>query len=745
MIGFFRTITLGRRLRGLTVTALLTAVVVGGGTWLRETRVGPGRAAPGVEALLPEDTLIHLVIDGAACAKNGGELDLCRLGEEPEVRAFLKPLLEMLDRQMTRVDENLQEDLGIRLEEMFDLLGGRVSLSLVSLDPAELEGGMAGEPFVPDLLLTVEYQRALDTMRRVLARLERMITEVDLGVLSDETIEGVSVKRFQGAGLPLDFWYVVQDKLFILGTRKQTMAGVIKRLKTGGSGGSLAASLAFKEVAGHVRKKDSTIFAWADMEGIVDVIMPIVEPFIAMQGGSPEQFEAMLAVGYGMDLDGPLVRDRFYVKMDTTSEVWKKVPRKGVPVNAHLLVPASSGLFTSQALSFADQFEAVTQGLDMIPEAADVIDSVVEDVEQLLGADLEREILPLFGPEMAFYMDWHGASLIPDLGLVIGLQDRQTVEKMIDRALRKHAEDVPVTDLEFLGRTLHYVDLKASALGRDLEDIPPLKPTWAFIDDHLLLAPWPEAARRMIREVSGQTGGLRGNPEFTSLMRRIDADRPGDGSLYGVVWIDVKRLAGFLLDNTVPLLQSLIPDEEVPVDLALIPRTEVITRHLHGVVLATYLTGEGVYTDICSPSGALTVPAGMIALGSLLAFGQVEGLEAEVEERGAVEGKRLGEIESEVAVEVATLAMAVRLFHAQEGRLPAQQEWPAFMVQGSEHHPAPYLSKRELDLGVLRDPWGRPYLYERGGDGSFSVYSLGSDGKPGGSGPARDHRLTQNL
>jgi len=53
----------------------------------------------------------------------------------------------------------------------------------------------------------------------------------------------------------------------------------------------------------------------------------------------------------------------------------------------------------------------------------------------------------------------------------------------------------------------------------------------------------------------------------------------------------------------------------------------------------------------------------------------------------------------------------------------------------------PYLKKR-----VPNDPWGRPYVYRVPGQkGDFDLYSLGRDGKPGGTGEDADIGLDQQL
>jgi general secretion pathway protein G len=53
----------------------------------------------------------------------------------------------------------------------------------------------------------------------------------------------------------------------------------------------------------------------------------------------------------------------------------------------------------------------------------------------------------------------------------------------------------------------------------------------------------------------------------------------------------------------------------------------------------------------------------------------------------------------------------------------------------------PYLKK-----AVPNDPWGRAYVYRTpGAKGDFDLFSLGRDGKPGGSGEDADIGLTQQV
>lgn len=89
-------------------------------------------------------------------------------------------------------------------------------------------------------------------------------------------------------------------------------------------------------------------------------------------------------------------------------------------------------------------------------------------------------------------------------------------------------------------------------------------------------------------------------------------------------------------------------------------------------------------------------------------------------------------------VQAKNVATALNLFKLDAGRFPTQEEGVAALVKAPANLPAwngPYLPEQ----GAILDPWGRPYLLKIPGEhGEADVYSLGSDGQPGGTGEARD-------
>ena len=84
-------------------------------------------------------------------------------------------------------------------------------------------------------------------------------------------------------------------------------------------------------------------------------------------------------------------------------------------------------------------------------------------------------------------------------------------------------------------------------------------------------------------------------------------------------------------------------------------------------------------------------------------------------------------------IQIESLVTAMELFHIDVGRYPTSTEGLTALVKSPGNIPGwngPYLTKG----GVPQDPWGRPYLYQAGQNGtSFEIKTLGADGKEGGN------------
>jgi general secretion pathway protein G len=100
---------------------------------------------------------------------------------------------------------------------------------------------------------------------------------------------------------------------------------------------------------------------------------------------------------------------------------------------------------------------------------------------------------------------------------------------------------------------------------------------------------------------------------------------------------------------------------------------------------------------------------------------------------------QVGKSEVQVArAQIEAIEKALDQYRLDVRRYPSTEQGLDALVNRPANEPnwsGPYLRK-----AVPSDPWGRPYLYRIPGakGGEFEVYSLGRDGKPGGSGEDAD-------
>ena len=84
-------------------------------------------------------------------------------------------------------------------------------------------------------------------------------------------------------------------------------------------------------------------------------------------------------------------------------------------------------------------------------------------------------------------------------------------------------------------------------------------------------------------------------------------------------------------------------------------------------------------------------------------------------------------------VQIESLVTSLELFHIDVGRYPTSAEGLDSLVKAAGKATGwngPYLSKGSVPL----DPWGQPYKYASPGKrGTFDIFTLGGDGKEGGT------------
>jgi hypothetical protein len=695
-----------------------------------QVRTGP----PSPATALPASTLAHIEITGAPCAAAGTNLAIVRLLREPEVRAFLEPLEEKVAQLRGETDSHL-EQMNLTLDQCLLLLQGRITASFAGMVPVETDGGETA--MVPDIVLTWSFSHAKDVGARACDVLERILVDT-VGAPEEITVGGVAAKTLVLPEGPPVTWVIVADTL-IVGTWTPTLEQVVSALqkKGGDPAASLAGKASYQSVMKRVARPDSVITIYADVEGLLDTFAPMLPgPFSIILGSLG--LDQIRAIGFGTDLEGSAVRDRTFALIPERKGIFAQ--SVGKRTQADRILPRDTPFFSSTNVSLVGWWDLLVGLAETMGEDAQ---AGLARVEQRLGLNIRNDLLAHLGPEITAFASLPPQGLIPEIGLIVQVGDEARFEANFRRLLAATLPDVEIRTVKFDDTTIHYADTtQLSSSNR----APALRPSWTYLEGRVVVTLWPQAAKNLIRGLRQGQPRLVDHPDYAARLEELaeslvedlpeagitEAGLPEAGNA-GISYLDLKRVVGFLLDNGVPLAQSLIPDSPrlpVRMEWAAFPQTETITRHLTGIAGLSTWVEDGVLSEVSSPTGILPVYF-LAGAGTASAM----WMRARSDEVG--EGLAASHFQR-VYTDLASLQSTVLRFQLAEARLPNDAEWPDFLLQGSKNHPDPYI---EITPGGLLDPWGNPYRYKRTGPRSFKVLSFGADGVPGGEGDDGDIML----
>ena len=589
-------------MRSTLLFLLLGGAVVGGGFALDggsvpEVGTPPRNGIRDIAVLLPDSCALKVVIDGGPFAEHGEELALHALAEEPEVAAFLAPVEQILRGLLEGWESLAKQYLGLTLDETLRLAQYRTTMALCGLMPPP-EGQRLPRP---DAVITLEFGDDLAMARRLMEALEKAVLAWGNGHFTADTVAGLPVRRYvpdpSRPNTP-PAWYLVEDRTLLLATHKPTFEGIIQRLKSGSTEGSLAASARFQSVKERVERGTSLFSAYADVEKLADMLGPMLPIPADQNPASAFGLDAVEAVGYGLDLDGKGLRDRVFMKI-AKGPLREAIECTGA-LRIHEVVPASTGMYGSFQLELSKIWGHAKQVLGKVdPATLESATGGVDALSEALGIDVEKEVLPRLGPEMALGLSRPRQALIPDVFMIMQVREPAKVVRMFDTAMR--ALDAPIASLEYGDQRIHVLDLGLLSGGAT----PSIRPTWAFVDDYLVVSAWPQATKNLLDHMSGQGASLAQSDDFKSLLAHLRAEDP-EAATTALNYVDMEALVGFLCDNGVPLAQSLLPPtESPPVDWTQFPHTDTITRHLFGLAGGSRWTADGYYAEYWSPTGYL--------------------------------------------------------------------------------------------------------------------------------------------
>jgi prepilin-type processing-associated H-X9-DG protein len=324
------------------------------------------------------------------------------------------------------------------------------------------------------------------------------------------------------------------------------------------SASTLRNSLAFQSVMKQVTP-DPVFTAYADVEamvGLVDSVVSIGDdrnakvqwPKIRDALGIQGLKRVVVTSGFdGKDwgdqifIQAPAPRSGLVGMMDTT------------PLSDDILktVPRTATLASAGKLGLAKIYAAIHDGIkEFNADAGAQADAVMDQINQGIGVNIEKDVLGSLGDEWVLYSDpivtgTNGFAVVNHLAKPdIAEKSFTAVETVLNSLIHDNIPDKRVN--------IAFQQTKVDDLTIHYLDIPLITPSWAIRDGNLYLALYPQVVESAAKYVAGKGPSLLENPDFTALRARLGGEKataiefmdlPKTAPLGYAGWLAISRLA----------------------------------------------------------------------------------------------------------------------------------------------------------------------------------------------------------
>lgn len=564
------------------------------------------------EQCVPDDCYFFASFEGLAAGDAAFEgTGLAKTWREEEVRSFVRELESRMHEHLSR-HPLPQEAAALR-----SILQGRVAIAVGDLTMVALR--------VP----TPAFVLAIDTGNKT-REFHGMLSEV-LGELSQTGIRPQTIqhggREIQSIPIPnapfTSVCFTQVDNLFLVGLNKYYLGRVLDHHASGK--GVLAANDSFRRGISHAQsaKVMSTIFF--NIDGVKSRIGGLAPPEIT-EVVTDLGLDAIRSVTLVAAVDGTGARDTYYIDAPGQKRGFVKLSAPGPVVESALaLAPESTVYFSQMNFDFAGAVDEALRLVDKYwPPARAQFEAGRSRIRERVGFDPHTEFLASLGQgiSMSVSMPSNGG-FVPDLLGTLHLEKPDVfhacVQKLLDRAGAKRKS------LDFEGNTLYYMSVNSDV---------PFTPTYAIVDDTFYCAGTPLMLKEALRNRARDGKSLASNATFRAAQSKLSS-RPKASLEY----VDLPRVVGLCYATGAPFLQVFqgrVDEAGIPIDLALLPTTEALTRNLDPLIRAYSTDKNGMVGECFAPTGF-----GVVLAAASRFVNRLEGMPPVREMAGHFEGVEL--------------------------------------------------------------------------------------------------------
>lgn len=274
---------------------------------------------------------------------------------------------------------------------------------------------------------------------------------------------------------------------------------------------------------------------------------------------------------------------------------------EGKPLSAEIIqsIPENASIAGAFHFDLAGLVDAVRTAAGQInPEVKQNVDQGFDQVNQIIGMDVQKDFLANLGDEWAYYND----PAVAGNGIVgVTLINRLHDAGKTEAALTKLEGVINQLAAKGLGNekvTIAFRQVKVGDATIHYLGFPLITPAWAVQNGNLYLALYPEIVAAAVAHVPGKSKSIATNPAYAGLTKRL-----GEHPVSSFGFIDLPRLApenysSWLMVSHLANAADLFG---VPAPIMILPPMDKLLSHLTAAGDVSWTDADGLHVRGLTP------------------------------------------------------------------------------------------------------------------------------------------------
>lgn len=613
---------------------LLLALGLLPATALAQTSSSP----PSLLPFLPKNTIMAVAApDLNASMGEFSQMPLARMWHEEEVQAFLGDAKEMVAQQIEQAmaqarEQFKQGQFPVDPDKLMSLRVRGGTFALTRLDIAQSDFGPMPEV---GLMLHVDFgasaKQWFELIQMGLGMLAQQAgDELERSEWSVGDVKVVTMTPTQPPGIKMSLNFAMTPTGIVFSTFKDELKSTLENMLANQP--VLTASDAYKASASQVPSKGSEAEMFMRMAPMLDFAVKALE--VAVENEPDMAMIDPAGVGRALDALGlrsihSMVATSSYVNGKAVSKSYVVAP---APERKGLLAGATKNLDTGflkwvpkDAVGFSAMTMAPMSIYDALVAALKAYDDKVAEqamaqlgqIEQQIGFSLRDDLFGALGDTMITWsMPMASIASPPETAVLMKVKDSQKIIKVVKAIAQMTEGAISIDEAERRGVKTYQLRINFDPTGgMGANPLDALSPSFAFKNDFMVLGFSPGDIRRvferMDRTEDDPKNDIRGNKEFAAYLGTIPEN------VQSLSFTDWKANFESYYQVATSLLAFVPMNEDVPLDMSMLPEASTLTKHLFGSLSYAKADGNGIEQTSIGPFGAEAVLIAVVAVAAI--------------------------------------------------------------------------------------------------------------------------------